>query len=216
MDNPEIWATFQPNVKFAANDVIINHLKAFFSNWSTCYDNIAYMSYLLNDHAATIREYYDKIYATTQYEYNPIWNVEGSETETRSGFDNSRNSNDFNGSTTSTGQTHVDGNGSNNHYNTAYNSAQEKVVTRDTNESASDSTGSENSNTKNSENGTNYRNYSETFTRTRGGNIGVTMTQQMIEAERNVTINMLQMYTNDFKRFFYLDCEVNISCPTTA
>lgn len=214
MNNPEIWATFQPNVKFATNDVIINHLKAFFSNWSTCYDDIAYMSYLLNDHASTIREYYDKIYETTQYKYNPIWNVEGTETETRSGFDNSRNSNDFNGSTTSTGQTHVDGNGSNNHYNTAYNSSQEKVVTRDTNESASNSTGSENSNTKNSENGTNYRNYSETFTRTRGGNIGVTMTQQMIEAERNVTINMLQMYTNDFKRFFYLDCEVNISCPT--
>ena len=119
---------------------------------------------------------------TTQYEYNPIWNKDGTveETETRSL--------DTAGSTTSK----ADSTSDNTHSTYGFNSGSAQPADKDHGTSNANGSG-----TKGSED--------ETITRTRRefGNIGVTTTMSMIKEQRDVVeFDIYQYIIDDFKYRF--------------
>ena len=120
---------------------------------------------------------WEKLYATMNFEYNPIWNKDGTITETLQAADEGGGTNT--GSVTSENQ--VSG------YNVnTYSPESKNVTTPDTAWSES-------------------RQRGETRTRTESGNIGVTSTQSMIREEREVSdFSIYKVITQDFKEEFCL------------
>lgn len=192
---------------------------------------------------------WQKMYNTTCYKYNPIWNKDGktvwtesqsgsgnkteTETGTKTGKGSSSTTDDFTSTSDTTNKT--TGNGSNTRSGSdettgkvsAYNSTdfqnreQSNSTNSETNNSestenftgtgtvtnkgekinnsSSDETSNVSRETKDSNNGTTTHEQSET------GNIGVTMTQQMITAEREIAVfNIIDFIINDFKERFCL------------
>ena len=118
-----------------------------------------------------------KLWQTSLYRYNPIWNKDGSYTETRSG------SNSGNGSTTY-GRTDT-----------------ENVTGFDTNIFSPNSQNVAGGTDRSTSGGT----YSETLTRKESGNIGVTTTQQMLKEERESALfNIYDHIIEAFKKRFCL------------
>lgn len=118
-----------------------------------------------------------KLWQSTIYKYNPIWNKDGSYTETRSG------SNSGNGSTTY-GRTDT-----------------ENVTGFDTNSFSPNTQNVAGGTDKSTSGGS----YSETLTRTETGNIGVTTTQQMLKEDREAALfNIYDHIIEAFKKRFCL------------
>lgn len=120
-----------------------------------------------------------KLYETTQFDYNPIWNKDGtiSETETRA--------------LTNSAETDTTGNGSNLHQVAGFNTDETATDYTDTTGSTGHMTGS----------GAEDENI--TRSRTESGNIGVTTTQQMIKEEREIwDFNIIDIIVRDFKKRF--------------
>lgn len=136
---------------------------------------------------------WNELYKTLNYEYDPIANydrkAEWSEDETTTGNGNST------GNVTSTGN----GNSTSTAAVTSFNSYDFKDASKNTGESS----------TTNSENSTGEVKTDTTRNLTRkeniSGNIGVTTTQQMIEAQRKVVeFNIYEYIAKDIKRNFCL------------
>lgn len=127
------------------------------------YPNTLFLKAAITVWAAERKEVWDKLYDTTQLQYNPIENYDrNEESETT-------NTGGQSGSSTVTNS------------NTSYNSD----TFKDTGKSVSSGTNTANSNGK-------YKSRVH-------GNIGVTTSQQMIEAERNVVqFCMTEFIINDF------------------
>lgn len=120
---------------------------------------------------------WEKLYETMNFEYNPIWNKDGTITETLQAADEGEGTNT--GSVTSENQ--VSG------YNVnSYSPESKNVTSPDTAWSESRSRG-------------------ETRIRTEKGNIGLTSTQQLIQEERTVSdFSIYDIITEDFKKEFCL------------
>ena len=116
---------------------------------------------------------YSTLYNTTRLTYDPIANVDGTETitTTKEGSEIDRGSNKFTPGTTSTTT-----NKSN-----AYDDTELRENAEDTT-TASGEDNTEYSNTKT------FDNYKEVVQNVRKGNIGVTSTQNLIEQERNISL----------------------------
>lgn len=110
---------------------------------------------------------WQKLWEVNQAEYNPIWNVDGTETETLV-YGQKVDTNNYGLSTASSTNSSVPD-----------DMTSEKEVNKNTTQRDAyvDST--------------TEGEHTDSITRTRGGNIGVTMTQQLIEAERRVADNIL-------------------------
>lgn len=120
-----------------------------------------------------------KLYDTTQFVYNPIWNVDGIITETET-----RNLQNKYQQTENADNKNVNA-------KTGYNSGTFEAAEQDTGRTDIER-GGESADTG-----------SVTRETKRGGNIGVTMTQQMIEAEREVDkFNIYDFIVDSFKRRF--------------
>lgn len=120
-----------------------------------------------------------KLYETTQFVYNPIWNVDGTVTETETRNLQNRY------------QQNEGANNKNVNAKTGYNSGAFEDAEQDTGRTDIER-GGESADTG-----------SVTRETKRGGNIGVTMTQQMIEAEREVDkFNIYDFIVDSFKRRF--------------
>jgi len=118
-----------------------------------------------------------KLWQTSLYRYNPIWNKDGSYTETRSG------STSGNGSTTY-GRTDT-----------------ENVTGFDTNNFSPSSQNVAGGTDRSTSGGT----YSETLTRKESGNIGLVTTQQMLREERESALfNIYDYIIEAFKKRFCL------------
>lgn len=118
-----------------------------------------------------------KLWQTSLYRYNPIWNKDGEYTETRSG------SNSGNGSTTY-GRTDT-----------------ENVTGFDTNNFSPNSQNVAGGTDRSTSGGT----YSETLIRKESGNIGVVTTQQMLKEEReSAKFNIYDYIIEAFKKRFCL------------
>jgi hypothetical protein len=139
-----------------------------------------YMKYSIKSWSERRLYSWTKLYETSQYEYNPIWNKDGTVTETESGSNSAERNTSGQASNT----------GSNSHKVRGYNAA--SLV-----ESENDSV--ENSGSS-SENVTDEASHTVTRTREEHGNIGVTTTQQMIKEEREISnFDIYQIIADDFK-----------------
>lgn len=120
-----------------------------------------------------------ELWKTLLYKYNPIWNKDGTYTETKSG------------SGRVAGGTKTDYGRTQQHDVTGYDTNSYSPDTKDT------AGGTDTVTT-----GSMYSN-GETLTRTEQGNIGVTSTQELIERQRNVVqFNMYTFITESFKERF--------------
>lgn len=150
---------------------------------------------------------WEKLLATENFEYNPIWNKDGTikETETKFGTGTAQSqeesstkgsdSQTVKGTRDSTDELKVSAFDS-----STYNNREQRKVDEDTSTEAS-SEGTANS----SRTGTSVSQNEEgrTYERTEQGNIGVTTTQQMIKEERDVSdFSIYDVIVQDFKERF--------------
>lgn len=150
---------------------------------------------------------WEKLLATENFEYNPIWNKDGTikETETRFGTGTAQSQEDS--STSGSDSQNVTGTRDSTDElkvsafdSSTYNNREQRTVDEDTSTKAS-SEGSANS----SRTGTSVSQNEEgrTYERTEQGNIGVTTTQQMIKEEREVSdFSIYDVIVQDFKERF--------------
>lgn len=118
-----------------------------------------------------------EMYETTQYDYNPIWNKDGTYTEKRTG--NSKTDGSSSGSAEA------------NHSVYGFNSSTEAPASKDT--------------TATSQSGSSTVDTEENVEHTEQGNIGVTSTQQLIREQRDVVLfNIIDFIIEDFKKRFCL------------
>ena len=135
-------------------------------------------------------------------EYNPIWNVDEDTTETRNiekeGSDTRNDNRNIDSSANSEGTSNTI------NKTTGYN------ATTLENDNSSDNTSTSEGSSNTTENlvsrGSNQENVLEVFKRKRGGNIGVTMSQQLLEAELETRpkLNIYKYISNSFKERFCL------------
>ena len=116
---------------------------------------------------------YNTLYNTTRLTYDPIANVDGTETitTTKEGSEIDRGSNKFTPGATST--------------TTSKASAYDDTELRENAEDTTTSSGEDNTEYSNTKS---FDNYKEVVQNVRKGNIGVTSTQNLIEQERNVAL----------------------------
>lgn len=147
-----------------------------------------------------------KLLETTQYKYNPIYNYDRHETITEITTEKRETANDTSLSVSGTDNGTVTPNTQTEHKVSAENSGEYQPESLD---SETGSTVSEASNTQES---TGQNNTDESINRTwtrsnvTEGNIGVTTTQQMLEAEREiVNYSVIEVIANDYREHFCLD-----------
>lgn len=162
--NKDIFSDINYNLKWAENDSISALLYNHYRFFTPVYCDNATMNNRVQEIATLNADYFNQLYDTTQYEYNPIWNVEGSE----------------------------------------------EYTDIDTYDLVHDNTSAqypENQSSKRpvaNDNNTQKGTITRTHKATRGGNIGVTMTQQLIEAERRIIIKLQIEYIKIFNDLFML------------
>lgn len=162
-------------------DLLIDNIIAECAELEIIYSDPEFMQKLIGIWSKKELPVWQKLFDTTQFVYNPIWNVDAhiKETETRD------LQNRF------TGNENADG--SNINSKTGFNSNDLVITERD------------NVNNDVKRNDTSIDSGTITRETERGGNIGVTMTQQLIEAEREVDkFNIYDLICDSFKKRFCL------------
>ena len=149
-------------------------------NLETFYPNFEFMHFAIKNWSAKELPIWESLKDTFELEYNPIWNVDGFERET------------INSKSKDVGTVSTSSNGTNINQTAGFNSSQFQNKDKDTNESNSDV------------NSNDERNEDIVRNKERGGNIGVTMTQQMLEAELDVRpkLNIYNYIIQSFKSRF--------------
>jgi len=128
---------------------------------------------------------WQKLLATTQFEYNPIWNKDGVITEERTHSHSDTEERDLASAAETTGTGQV----------SAYNSS----AFQNANKSVTEGTGSDTGTIEHSASD------HDTYERTEKGNIGITTTQQMIKEEREVSqFDIYKYITESFKSIYCL------------
>lgn len=147
-------------------DILINYILLECNELEVLYPNPDFMIQAIKSWSTAQLEVWNKLYSLFNESYNPIWNVDGTETitETRDLVNGGTSANSV----------------------TGFNSSEYQPSNK-RDDSFTDK-------------GT------ITTERTRGGNIGVTMTQQMIKAEMDVRpqMNIYKYIADDFKNRFCL------------
>lgn len=140
----------------------------------TNFESDAY-TYITSDILIQFSLNWEKLYATLHFDYNPIWNVDGTEERTIT-----RKLNQDKNETTSTNrETNVVSDNTNNS-TYGFNSSNSVPSGK------TEHTGEQNETEGNTLIATNEDNETVTDMFTRGGNIGVTTTQKMISEERDI------------------------------
>ena len=174
---------------------------------SLLYTDPAFMKRAIKQWSDKEQNVWNKLFATENFDYNPIWNVDGTVTETET-IDRDR-TNDINRSSSSgetardvtsddTDQTTTDS-------VTGYNSTSWQDHTKSVIDSDRDITTDSTRNISGTDNVDEAENedVERNLETRRTGNIGVTTTQQMIREERDVALfNTIDFITNSFKKRF--------------
>ena len=223
---PDKWETVD-------KDVFVNKLLLDTAELEILYPDANIFKTAIKYWSAAEVQNWNKLYDTTVLDYNPIWNKNGTVTETEKHIKN----NNYTDVTDGTIADHSSTNGSQNtetsgneNTNTTNNTNEKDYVFGFNSESAAqsgetvtDDSGrtntdrSENSTTNSSANtdatttnNTNFKhdekeNIDREYTRTEQGNIGITTTQQMINEEREVDkFNLMDYIIDRFKQRFCL------------
>lgn len=188
------------------NDIVDNILFEC-AELSLLYTDPAFMKRAIKQWSNKEQNVWAKLFATENFDYNPIWNVDGTVTETET-IDRDR-TNDIDRTSSSdetardvtsddTDQTTTD---SVTGYNsTAWQDHTKSVIDSDrdiTTNSTRNISGTDNVDEAESED------VERNLETRRTGNIGVTTTQQMIREERDVALfNTIEFITNSFKKRF--------------
>lgn len=136
-----------------------------------------------------------ELWKTTLYKYSPIWNKDGSVTETRNLDTTGSASGSLRDSTSASGTLDREVK----HDVTGFDSDSYAADTRDIVDEESSTTGSLDRSTNDQTRG----NERETISRVEQGNIGVTSTQSMIREQREIVLlDMYQIITDEFKKQF--------------
>lgn len=164
-----------PNAPELNKDNLLTLLVARLAELSVVYPDPEMMKDYIRVWSATRFYTWLHLYETMLYKYNPIWNKDGSFTETRN--------------LQRADQATSSGSGTMMHDVTGFDANGYSPDTQDRTQQSSSATGS----------GTE----AETITRTEAGNIGVTMTQEMIQREREIVeFNLYDYIIQDFKKEF--------------
>lgn len=176
-----------------------------------------YTKYYINVWSARRAPIWKKLLESTQFVYNPIHNYDRNEeiTDTREETIDRTQNRTTTGTVTDTGSTNVTGDVTGNvaskHDVSAENATDYQADTRDNEDTTSHNTQETavqaQSDTQTGEDMTGKDTRSETYKHTSYmfGNIGVTTTQQMIEAEREVVqFSVIEFIADDFKNEFCL------------
>lgn len=158
---------------------------------SVAYPDADFMKLAIGTWSRSHIHEWQRMFDTLFYKYNPLWNKDGkvteSGTDTHAQTETDTGTGSGTGSSTTTGNTH------------GYNATDPVWTPSDQTQSSSESE-TETSSTH-TDNGTN------TFSHTRleQGNIGVTMSQELIEREREMAKFSIEEYiANEFKKTFCL------------
>lgn len=223
---PDKWETVD-------KDVFVNKLLLDTAELEVLYPDADIFKTAIKYWSAAEVQNWNKLYDTTVLKYNPIWNKDGTVTETEKHIKNNNytdvtdgtiadhSSTIGNQNTETSGNENIDTTNNTNEkdYVFGFNSdsaAQSgETVTDDTGRTNTDR--SENIKTNNSANtdatttnNTNFKhdekeNIDREYTRTEQGNIGITTTQQMINEEREVDkFNLMDYIIDRFKQRFCL------------
>ena len=183
-------------------DAVISAILLDSMDLEVLYPDPEYMKYALATYSKRRIDVWNKLYATTKLEYNPIWNKDGTITETEevsrtgdtSGTSNTTTASSGKSNTTTASSGSSSGNSETNTYVFGFNESSGAQSGRTTESVASTSSGNSTENGTSSGNSTENGTSSEsrrddekrTYTRSEQGNIGITTTQQMIKEEREV------------------------------
>lgn len=177
-DDTKVITELVHSVSFAS-DSLINQLllnKHYFSTlpYGSKRENLRALQNKVN----LKRGYYEKLYATTLYNYNPIENYNMKETVRRDK------------TVENSGVSAVDNNSESTNYVVPYDNDNESKTDRHASGGSVHSTLSGNEDT------------TEEVITERSGNIGVTTTQDMLKKERELIVNVLELYIDSFNDFF--------------
>lgn len=226
IDKPDLFDDFHlPDA--LDKDALVNLLLADLGELNTIYSDPDVMKFMINMWSKSRVDIWEHLQATKEYDYNPIWNKDGTYTETETRDLAGTNKGKVTGSNTEkvtergntkavTDTTVKDtGSETSTTQRSAFDSSSyqpvEKVTTERTNTSDTDgtvtTTGSSETNTTGSDERNTDINTTDTgtITRTRreSGNIGVTTTQQMIREEREIAdLDLYHLIINEFKNRF--------------
>lgn len=223
---PDKWETVD-------KDVFVNKLLLDTAELEVLYPDANIFKTAIKYWSAAEVQNWNKLYDTTVLDYNPIWNKDGTVTETEKHIKNNNytdvtdgtiadhSSTIGNQSTESSGNENTDTTNNTNEKNYVFGFNSESAA--QSGETVTDDTGStntdrsENSTTNSSANtdatttnNTNFKhdekeNIDREYTRTEQGNIGITTTQQMINEEREVDkFNLMDYIIDRFKQRFCL------------
>lgn len=226
MHDQTLFDNLQLPTQFTADDrtVLINNLLMDCAELECTYPAFDFCKAAIGFWSKARLHVWQKLYDTMLFEYNPIWNKDGTITETRTktysdeksgtvestkgttssvedGTASTRMLNVTTDDTTTTNQTAGFNSGSFvNKDKSSIDHEYHDSETGSVNRTVSD-TGSEEGST--TESGTTTGEETEEYTRTEQGNIGVTSTQQLIREEREVVQFEIDDYIiNDFKKQF--------------
>lgn len=223
---PDKWET-------ADKDVFVNKLLLDTAELEVLYPDADIFKTAIKYWSAAEVQNWNKLYDTTVLKYNPIWNKDGTVTETEKHIKNNNytdvtdgtiadhSSTSGNQSTESSGNENIDTTNNTNEKNYVFgfnsdSAAQSgQTVTDDTGSTNTDRSENTTSNSSantdaTTTNNTNFKhdekeNIDREYTRTEQGNIGITTTQQMINEEREVDkFNLMDYIIDRFKQRFCL------------
>jgi len=185
---PDIFDTFQlPEI--VDRDALFPELLAQCAELESLYSDPDVLKSLIGAWSKRRLWSWEKLADTLTLKYNPIWNVDGTETETITRSLNATGQEESSNSAESSGEDLRSSYG--------YNSEDPEPADRSDRSGTSSASGSSSAD----------RSEDETITteKKRGGNIGVTMTQDMIKKEREVSeFDIYQYIIDDFKGRFCL------------
>lgn len=190
-------------------DKLVQNILLQCSDLEVIYPDIQTMKLAIGVWSAAEFRTWEKLFATTMIKYNPIWNVDADITDTITGSENRDIARTGSGSANRTlnladnETVNLTDTESVKGFNSNTWAESHKVDKTGTDNIAH--TGTDNTILTNGETVDDDVTRSETRTQRRTGNIGVTMTQQLLEAERNIAeFSMLNYIMMSFKKRFCL------------
>lgn len=220
-----LFDNLQLPAEFTANDreTLINNLLMECAEFECTYPAFDFCKAAIGFWSKARLHVWQKLYRTMFFEYNPIWNKDGTITETRTkeysdekagttestkestseSTDATTGSHITSGTQESTTENKTAGFNSNDyvkHDKSEVDATSSETSTNTAHRTVNDS-GSESGST--TESGTTSGEETEEYTRTEQGNIGLTSTQQLIKEEREVAMFEIdEVIINDFKKQF--------------
>ena len=182
-------------------DVFINEVMKRGGEFSLLYPDLDFMKYQIGAWSAKWAKTFERWLAADNFEYEALWNLDVTSTRTEVGNNSATGSKTTSGTTSGSSS----GSGTNEHQKAAYDSGTYQNAEKDITSNSVSSQGS-NSGTEST---TDSANHSITITESRSGNQGVTMSQELLDAERNVWMwniysHMADIFINEYCICIYL------------